>query len=78
MYKTCADIENSIYIAPNEIRSCCQRFFYEGKMRGDAKLIEIKEGLTPSIDEIISARKKILEQIQNDENEDCKGEKLLK
>jgi poly(ribitol-phosphate) beta-N-acetylglucosaminyltransferase len=77
MYKTCADIENSIYIAPNEIRSCCQRFFYEGKMRGDAKLIEIKEGLTPSIDEIISARKKILEQIQNDENEDCKGCPLI-
>jgi len=77
MYKTCADIENSIYIAPNEIRSCCQRFFYEGKMRGDAKLIEIKEGLTPSIDEIISARKKILEQIQNEENEDCKGCPLI-
>ena len=49
MYKTCRDIENSLYIAPNEIRSCCQRFFHKGKIRGDAKLIKIKEGKTPTI-----------------------------
>jgi wyosine [tRNA(Phe)-imidazoG37] synthetase (radical SAM superfamily) len=77
MYKTCTDIENSLYIAPNEIRSCCQRFFYKGKMRGDAKLIEIKDGITPTIDQIVNARKKILKQIQNEENEDCKGCPLI-
>ena len=41
MYKTCKDLENSLYVAPNEIRACCKRFFYEGKMRGDAKLLDI-------------------------------------
>ena len=41
MYKTCKDLENSLYVAPNEIRACCKRFFFEGKMRGDAKLLNI-------------------------------------
>ena len=44
-YLSCKDIEGSLYIAPNEIRSCCQRFFSNNKMRGDAKLLEIKEEL---------------------------------
>ena len=35
---------------PNEVRACCQRFFYEGKMRGDA--IEIKDGVTPTADDL--------------------------
>ena len=73
MYKTCRDIENSLYIAPNEIRSCCQRFFHKGKIRGDAKLIKIKEGKTPTIKDLVEARKKILDEIQNDKNEDCLG-----
>ena len=43
MYKTCKDLEESLYVAPNELRSCCQRFFHKGKIRGDAKLINIKD-----------------------------------
>jgi len=78
MYKTCKDLEESLYIAPNEIRSCCQRFFYDGKMRGDAKLINIKEGITPSALEIEKAREKIFEEIQKNKNEDCKGCIFLK
>lgn len=73
MYKTCKDIEKSLYIAPNEIRSCCQRFFYDGKMRGDAKLIHIKENVTPSIEDLTKAREKMFDEIQDDKNEDCKG-----
>ena len=78
MYKTCHDLEESLYVAPNEIRSCCQRFFYEGKMRGDAKLINIKENITPSAEDIKEAREKIFNEIQKDENEDCKGCPFLK
>jgi len=73
MYKTCLDIEGALYIAPNEIRSCCQRFFYDGKMRGDAKLIDIQENTTPTATEIKNAREKLLNEIQNDQNEHCKG-----
>tara|TARA_B100000780_G_C21124675_1_gene455958 strand:- start:3738 stop:5036 length:1299 start_codon:yes stop_codon:yes gene_type:complete len=78
MYKTCQDLEESLYIAPNEIRSCCQRFFHKDKMRGDAKLIDIKDGITPTASDIKKARKKIFDEIQKDENEDCIGCPFLK
>ena len=78
MYKTCHDLENSLYVAPNEIRSCCQRFFYDGKMRGDAKLIDIKENVTPTFEDLQKAREKIFNEIQNEENEDCKGCPFIK
>jgi uncharacterized Fe-S cluster-containing radical SAM superfamily protein len=73
MYKTCRDLEESLYLAPNEIRSCCQRFFHKEKIRGDAKLIEIKENKTPSAKDIKEAREKIFNQIQDNKNEDCLG-----
>ena len=78
MYKTCQDLEESLYIAPNEIRSCCQRFFHKDKMRGDAKLIDIKDGITPTASDIKKARKKIFDEIKKDENEDCIGCPFLK
>jgi poly(ribitol-phosphate) beta-N-acetylglucosaminyltransferase len=73
MFKTCRDLEQSLYVAPNEIRSCCQRFFFDGKMRGDAKLINIKDNITPTSDDLKKAREKMFNEIQNDKNEDCKG-----
>ena len=41
-YYSCKDIEGSLYIAPNEIRACCQRFFYKGEMRGDVNFLKLK------------------------------------
>ena len=72
-YKSCKDIEKSLYIAPNEIRSCCQRFFFKGKMRGDAKLIDIEDGVTPTANDIKKARENLFNKIQNDESESCLG-----
>lgn len=72
-YKSCKDIEKSLYIAPNEIRSCCQRFFFKGKMRGDAKLINIEDGVTPTSNDIKKARENLFNKIQNDESESCLG-----
>ena len=55
--KSCKYIEDSLYIAPNEIRSCCQRFFYEGEIRGDAKLTDLQKGQSPSQIDIKAVRK---------------------
>tara|TARA_B100001939_G_C16910021_1_gene604145 strand:- start:129 stop:1430 length:1302 start_codon:yes stop_codon:yes gene_type:complete len=72
-YLSCKDIESSLYIAPNEVRSCCQRFFFDGEMRGDAKLLEIEEGKTPTSDDIINAREKLFSQIQKKKSKSCNG-----
>jgi len=76
-YKTCSDLEGSLYVAPNEIRACCQRFFYNGKMRGDAKLLTITDH-APSNADIKEAREKLFKEIQDDKNEDCVGCIFLK
>ena len=72
-YKSCKDIESSLYIAPNEIRACCQRFFYKNEMRGDAKLLDIKDGKIPSAQNISYARSNLFESIQKNESESCNG-----
>lgn len=72
-YLSCKDIEGSLYIAPNEIRSCCQRFFHKNKMRGDTKLLEIKDGVTPKAEEIKNARENLFKKIQNNDAESCEG-----
>ena len=72
-YYSCKDIESSLYIAPNEIRACCQRFFYKGKMRGDAKLLEIKNDVTPKAKDIINSRKKLFKKIQLNDSDSCNG-----
>ncbi len=78
MYKTCKDLENSLYLAPNEIRACCKRFFYKGKMRGDAKLLDIEGDKVPKTSDIANARKKVFDEIQLNKNEQCKGCVFLK
>lgn len=35
---SCADIESSVFFAPNEIRTCCKRFFVDGEIKGDVVL----------------------------------------
>ena len=72
-YKTCKHLEGNLYLAPNEIRACCQRFFYKGKMRGDAVLLKTTKGQKISSDDILQARKKMFNNIQNDKEEACLG-----
>ena len=72
-YKSCKELESSLFLAPNELRSCCQRFFYKDKMRGDASLIKIEKGESPSPKKILAAREKIFEEIQNDKSDSCTG-----
>ena len=72
-YKSCRDLEKSIYLAPNEIRSCCQRFFYKGKMRGDAKLLDIDKNNSPKPSDIQNRRKILFNDIQKNKVASCLG-----
>jgi uncharacterized Fe-S cluster-containing radical SAM superfamily protein len=72
-YKTCKHLEGNLYLAPNEIRACCQRFFHKGKMRGDAVLLKTSKGQKISSGDILKAREKMFQNIQNDKEEACLG-----
>ena len=64
-FKTCRFIDEALYLAPNQIRACCQRFFYKGKMRGDAKLIDKDKFQKLDSNTLINSRQKLLNEIQN-------------
>lgn len=72
MKKSCIYIQKAIYFAPSEIRACCQRFFYKDELKGDALLLKAKkEDITYS--EIVDAKRKLIELINSDEENQCTG-----
>ncbi len=67
---SCYDLHHSIFFAPEEIRTCCKRFFYKGKMKGDVSLIK---GENINLKKILDRKKEIHTEINRNEFEDCKG-----
>ena len=39
-YWSCADLDGSLFLAPDEIRTCCKRFFVDGERRGDVAILQ--------------------------------------
>ena len=71
--KSCVYLQKAIYLAPNEIRACCQRFFLKGKMKGDVPLISVNEARNISFNEVIKAKKMLIDNINNGTDELCLG-----
>ncbi len=68
---SCIDIEQSLFLRPDEIRACCKRFFVEGKRKGDVVLLRANSDVTY---EAIAARKDALvRQINRGEDGPCSG-----
>jgi len=78
MHKSCIHIQNSIYLAPYEIRTCCQRFFVDGKMKGDVSLIVCQDQKDISYADVIQAKQALVTGINNGTDDRCNGCFLLK
>jgi len=37
----CTDLYHSAFLAPDQVRTCCKRFFVEGELRGDVVLFDV-------------------------------------
>jgi glycosyltransferase involved in cell wall biosynthesis/organic radical activating enzyme len=72
---SCIDLHHSIFLAPNQIRTCCKRFFVDGEMRGDVCLIDMSESDMSIIrcEEILEAKQKLYAKINSGEKSDCDG-----
>lgn len=75
---SCRDIENSIFLAPNEIRTCCKRFFVNGKIKGDVVLdLKIDHPLdrTEKIltNQIVDAKNSLKRKINIGNENECSG-----
>lgn len=70
---SCFDIHNSLFLAPDEIRTCCKRFFSEGKMKGDVVLINDKSINDVNFNDVIAAKQKLYNAINNGTSDECGG-----
>ena len=78
MHKSCTYIQKAIYLAPYEVRTCCQRFFVNGIRKGDVALITLEESRDIEYSEVIEAKKALVEGINNGTDDRCSGCLLLK
>ena len=68
---SCKDLQGSLYLAPSQIRACCQRFFVNGKQEGDVVLLDIEKGDSVSIESISKAKNNLVRRINEKERTPC-------
>ena len=69
---SCKDLQHSAYLAPNEIRACCKRFFVGDERRGDVVLIRDLEK-QPTAHSIMEAKRDMIERNNTGEETGCSG-----
>ena len=72
-YFSCKDLQSSVYLAPSQIRACCQRFFVDGVQQGDVVLLEVSKGDLVDGETIYKAKQNLIDLINKNEPNPCKG-----
>ena len=70
---SCKYIHNYVYLAPDQLRHCCKRFYVNGEMKGDVKIFDIKNDDDVSVDKIIKEKKKLYDDINLRKKTECSG-----
>ncbi|MBS1159861.1 MAG: hypothetical protein H6R15_2280 [Proteobacteria bacterium] len=69
---SCIDLHHSVFLAPNQVRTCCKRFFVAGQMRGDVPLLD-SPPQNVSAASIRQAKQALHERINKGEATPCTG-----
>ena len=67
--KACRSLLSSVYLAPEQIRTCCKRFHVDDKLKGDAVLFEsdsVSNISNVSLDDVMAKKLQIIEEINSD------------
>ena len=70
---SCPALHHEIYLGPDEVRTCCKRFFVHGEKKGDVVLKTIKPHEEVTTEIILTEKQKLLSKINNGEKNDCDG-----
>jgi poly(ribitol-phosphate) beta-N-acetylglucosaminyltransferase len=70
---SCPSLHHEIYLGPDEIRTCCKRFFVHGEKRGDVVLKKVRPNEVITSDIILAEKRKLYNKINNGEVNDCDG-----
>lgn len=79
-FLSCDDLQDSIFLAPNEVRTCCKRFFVDGERRGDVVLdgIDLAPDRPLDLQQIAIAKMRLIRDINQGEVTSCAGCPFLK
>lgn len=71
---SCVDLHHSVFLRPDEVRTCCKRFFVDGQIRGDVSLMKIAtSGDPPGLEDILSAKQILHNDINSGRESACDG-----
>ena len=70
---SCPSLHHSVYLAPDQLRHCCKRFFLKGKMEGDVKIFEVKNNDDITKERILSEKNKLYQNINKGKKTPCTG-----
>ncbi|MBH0042953.1 glycosyltransferase [Pseudoalteromonas sp. SWXJZ10B] len=69
---SCKDLEDSLFLAPDQIRACCKRFFVSNELKGDVVLINnITQNV--SVQDIKQAKQRLKTSLNDGSKTDCDG-----
>ena len=60
---SCEYLHHAVYLAPDELRHCCKRFFHKGEMKGDVKVIDIKSNDDFKVEDIINSKNELIRKL---------------
>lgn len=72
-YWSCESVQSAVYLAPDEIRTCCKRFWYDGEFKGDVVIIPAADPDNVSPRSIISAKQNLISKINSTNASACTG-----
>ena len=72
---SCTDLHHSLFLRPDEVRTCCKRFFVDGEMRGDVVLFKTGERQDAALEPkaILDAKRDLHQKINSGEASACDG-----
>jgi len=69
---SCFDLHHSVFLAPGEIRTCCKRFFADGRLKGDVVLLQSENGVF-SYEDVLREKRRLYAEINRNESDECSG-----
>ncbi len=72
---SCYDLHHSIFLAPDEIRTCCKRFFVDGKRKGDVVILKSESDSSHPFraEDILREKRDLYTLINRGASESCAG-----
>ena len=70
---SCTDLHHSLFLRPDEVRTCCKRFFVDGERRGDVSLFPVTVSDPVAPQTILAAKRALYQAINSGEPTPCDG-----